>query len=52
VVPLTTPFVYDPARGNLLVDVRNHSGSAAPNVDGSADGSDKCSRAFAGGVTL
>jgi hypothetical protein len=27
VVPLTTPFLYNPAMGNLLVEVRNFSGS-------------------------
>jgi len=35
VVPLTTPFLYDPRAGNLLVDVRDYSGSTASPLDGS-----------------
>jgi hypothetical protein len=27
IVPLSQPFLYDPARGNLVVDIRNFSGS-------------------------
>jgi hypothetical protein len=26
VIPLTRPFIYDPARGNLLLDVENFGG--------------------------
>jgi hypothetical protein len=29
IVPLATPFLYNPAAGNLLIDVRNFSGSSA-----------------------
>src|SRR5258705_11106301 len=29
VVPLSTPFIYNPARGNLLGDIRKTSGSSA-----------------------
>lgn len=50
VVPLTTPFIYDPARGNLLVDVRNHSGGPVAFVDGNQHPNDLGSRAFALGA--
>src|SRR5688572_958558 len=33
IIPLTTPFLYDPSRGNLLIDFRNVSGSSATHVD-------------------
>src|SRR5205085_2658583 len=44
VVPLATPFIYDPAQGNLLLDIRNSSGSSASLVSGSAIGGDTVSR--------
>jgi hypothetical protein len=48
IVPLTTPFVYIPAAGNLLMDIRNYSGSGAGvYLSGSSSGSDDCSRAAA-----
>ena len=47
IVPLTTPFVYNPAAGNLLMDIRNYSGSGAGALSGSSSGSDDCSRAAA-----
>ena len=28
IVPFTTPFLYDPSKGNLLLDVRNFSGAS------------------------
>jgi hypothetical protein len=33
VIPLTTPYLYDPSRGNLLIDYRNFSGSSAALID-------------------
>lgn len=45
VIPLTTPFLYNPAAGNLLVEVRNSSGSAvASHLGGGAFGNDGGSR--------
>ena len=32
IIPLQTPFLYNPAAGNLLVDLRNFTGSAASLV--------------------
>jgi hypothetical protein len=46
-VPLQTPFDYDPARGNLLVEIRNYSGSGAAYVDAGPSPDDDASRAFA-----
>ena len=37
IVPLSQPFLYDPARGNLVVDIRNFSGSTASLTGGQAD---------------
>ena len=36
VVRLSQPFLYNPAAGNLLIDVRNYSGSTASLLSGSA----------------
>jgi hypothetical protein len=33
IVPLNQPFTYDPAQGNLLVDIQNLSGEATSLVD-------------------
>lgn len=33
VIPLSHPFTYDPARGNLLVDIQNFSGDPTSPVD-------------------
>ena len=44
VIPLTTPFLYDPGAGNLLLDVRNFSGSSASPVSGQNSSSDFASR--------
>jgi len=47
VVSLHTPFHYDPAAGNLLIDYRNFSGSGASPIDASGAAQDGASRAFA-----
>ena len=44
IIPLQTPFLYDPAAGNLLVDVRNFSGGAATGLSGQAVAGDAASR--------
>jgi uncharacterized repeat protein (TIGR01451 family) len=46
VVPLTLHFFYDPSAGNLLLEIRNFSGSTATGIDASNDISDGASRAF------
>src|SRR4051794_27781528 len=46
IIPLTTPFRYDPAAGNLCVDWRNRSGSCATLVDAGSAGGDQSGRAF------
>jgi len=52
VVPLTTPFLYNPAAGNLLVEWRNHSGAPVSiSTDGSALGNDGASRLIAFSAT-
>src|SRR6266404_326543 len=43
-VPLTTPFLYNPAVGSLLLDIRNFSGSTASHLSGQAVAGDGCSR--------
>jgi hypothetical protein len=46
-VPLTTPFHYDPAAGNLLLQVQNYSGAATPTgieLDGTIATGDSVSR--------
>src|SRR5688572_12136899 len=50
IIPLMTPFLYDPSRGNLLIDVRNASGSSAAYVDMGQPPGDGASRAFATAV--
>jgi hypothetical protein len=44
VVPLTTPFFYDPAAGNLLLDIRNFSPQASSIIDAENSPSDQASR--------
>src|SRR5207245_1191964 len=44
VVPLTTPFTYSPADGNLLLDIRNFSGSSVSLLSGSGVSGDAGSR--------
>lgn len=51
VISFTTPFYYDPAKGNLLLDVRNGQGSTEvpPNdqeLDGTAAVDDSVSRVY------
>src|SRR5438093_6501897 len=46
IVPLSTPFTYDPRQGNLLVEFRNFSGSAAANIDAGGALNDGASRAY------
>jgi hypothetical protein len=47
-VPFSLPFLYDPRRGNLLVDIRNAFGAGEMIwVDASNEGDDQASRAFA-----
>lgn len=52
IIPLSTPFLYNPAAGNLLLEVRNFSGSAAasPLGGGSVPG-DQASRLGGGLAT-
>jgi hypothetical protein len=54
VINLTTPFLYDPSKGNLLLDVRNFGGSTGPLTYFDADNTfgDATSRVytFSGGV--
>ncbi len=47
IIPLTTPFLYDPRRGNLLIDFRNFSGSSATFVDIGQETDDGASRLYA-----
>ena len=44
VVKLAQPFLYDPAAGNLLIDIRNYSGSIASLLSGSAVSGEGASR--------
>ena len=37
IIPLQTPFTYNPAAGNLLVDIRNFTGSSASLLGGLGD---------------
>jgi Calcineurin-like phosphoesterase/Purple acid Phosphatase, N-terminal domain len=37
IIPLQTPFLYNPAAGNLLVDLRNFTGSTASLLGGNGD---------------
>jgi hypothetical protein len=46
VVTLTTPFLFDPAAGNLLFDVRNFGGGLATFMDSQETTGDSVSRAF------
>jgi len=47
-IPLTTPFLYDPGAGNLLVDIRNFSGSGASLLSGQRITGDSASRTAGG----
>lgn len=51
VITFVTPFLYDPARGNLLLDVRNNSGSSHDpandqELDASSAAGDGTSRVY------
>ncbi|MEY2485132.1 MAG: phosphatidylinositol-3-phosphatase [Verrucomicrobiota bacterium] len=49
VVLLTTPFRYDPSKGNLLLDIQNFAGAASPTgieLDGTFAAGDSVSRAY------
>ncbi len=50
-VPLTTPFAYDPAQGNLLCEVRTRSASEHLWTDASNDFDEGASRVFAYGAS-
>lgn len=46
-LPLQTPFMYDPSKGNLLIDIRNFTGCNASLYDNAAtSGSDTVSRIY------
>ena len=32
IVPLSRPYLYDPAKGNLVIDTRNFSGASVPRL--------------------
>ncbi len=49
VVPLMTPFLYDPAKGSLLVDIRNFSGGNVSAVDAGAGPDGRIKRVFRSG---
>jgi hypothetical protein len=51
VIPLATPFFYDPLQGNLLVDIKNFSGSGAAGTDMASTTDDNASRAFRENIT-
>lgn len=44
VIPLGRPFVYDPAAGNLLIDIRNYGAPGASLLSGQARPDDLASR--------
>ena len=46
VINLTTPFLYDPSLGNLLLDLRNFSGGATTQLDASTTPTDSVARSF------
>jgi hypothetical protein len=51
VFPLTTPFFYNPAAGNLLMDVRNTGGGNTASFDAQNTMGDSVSRAYSLNVT-
>jgi len=51
VIPLTQPFLYDPAAGNLLLDVLQSAPSSSPSIEASNDSNDSASRVFAYGAS-
>lgn len=46
VITLTTPFLYDPSAGNLLLDVRNFGGGSTTQFDFHGAPGDSVSRVF------
>jgi hypothetical protein len=46
VITLTTPFLYDPSKGNLLLDVRNFGGGSTTQFDAEILTGDAVSRVF------
>lgn len=46
IINLTTPFLYDPAAGNLLLDIRNFRGGSTTFFDVQSTSGDSTSRAF------
>jgi hypothetical protein len=50
IITLTTPFFYNPALGNLLLDVRNFGGGSTTQFDAVATTGDGVSRVFNGDV--
>lgn len=50
VLPLTTPFHYDPSKGNFLFEITTRAASLVSWVDGSNDPDDGASRVFAYGA--
>ena len=46
IITLTTPFLYNPANGNLLLDVRNYGGGSTTFFDAVATTGDGVSRVF------
>lgn len=49
-IPFATPFLYNPAAGNLLLDVRNFGGGWSTQFDASDVMGDSTSRVFSGNV--
>jgi hypothetical protein len=49
VINLTTPFLYDPSAGNLLLDVRNFGGGSTTQFDAQFVDGDGSSRVFSAG---
>ena len=45
-IPLTTPFWYTPAAGNLLLDVRNSGGGSSSQFDAVSTANDSVSRVY------
>ena len=51
VITFSTPFTYDPSKGNLLLEVRNFAGSFTTPLDAQRDPADSVSRVYATDVT-
>jgi hypothetical protein len=49
-IGFSTPFIYDPAKGNLLLDVRNFDGGSSGPLDSDQSNTDSVSRLVADGV--